>query len=188
MSEDPEGAAPLSVLIRATDPLRHRGLAAIVSGAGHRLAASPSEANVVLADDATDSPEGLPPGLPPGLPIVALGAAEAGQAGLLPVDATPAQIDAALRAAAAGLVVRAGESRRPAFRALAEAAAPLLSPREAQILALIGDGLSNKEVARRLGISGHTVKFHIESLFRKLAAGNRAEAVRKGLRQGLIEL
>ncbi|MGH7090048.1 MAG: helix-turn-helix transcriptional regulator, partial [Stellaceae bacterium] len=160
MSEDPEGAAPLSVLIRATDPLRRRGLAAIVSGAGHHLAASPSEANVMLADGTADSPEGLPPGLP----IVALGAAEAGQAGLLPADATPAQIDAALRAAAAGLVVRAGESRRPAFRALAEAAAPLLSPREAQILALIGDGLSNKEVARRLGISGHTVKFHIESL------------------------
>jgi DNA-binding CsgD family transcriptional regulator len=63
-----------------------------------------------------------------------------------------------------------------------------LSPREAEILALIGDGLSNKEMARRLGISGHTVKFHIESLFRKLAVGSRAEAVRKGLRQGLIEL
>jgi two-component system, NarL family, nitrate/nitrite response regulator NarL len=43
-------------------------------------------------------------------------------------------------------------------------------------------------VARRLAISGHTVKFHIESLFRKLAASNRAEAVRKGLQQHLIEL
>lgn len=177
MSED---AAPaLRVLIAASDPLRRRGLAAIVSGAGHRQVTRPDEADVVLADGAAEAAEGLP--------VVALGTAEAGQAGLLPGAATPAQIDAALRAAAAGLVVRTGEAPRPVFRALAEAP-PLLSPREAQILALIGDGLSNKEVARRLGISGHTVKFHIESLFRKLAATSRAEAVRKGLRQGLIEL
>lgn len=186
MSADPEDAAPLSVLIAAADPLRRRGLAAILGAAGHRVAASPREADVVLADGAADAAERLSP---PGLPIVALGAAEAGQAGLLPAEATPAQIDAALRAAAAGLVVRAGEAPRPVFSALAEnAAPPLLSPREVEILALIGDGLSNKQVARRLGISGHTVKFHIEGLFRKLAAGSRAEAVRKGLRQGLIEL
>lgn len=179
-----DAASSLRVLIRAADPLRRRGLAAIVSGAGHRPVSNTDEADVVLADGAADTAEGLPAGIP----IVALGAAEAGQAGLLPGEATPAQIDAALRAAAAGLIVRAGEAPRPVFRALAEAPPPLLSPREAQILALIGDGLSNKEVARRLGISGHTVKFHIESLFRKLAAGSRAEAVRKGLRQGLIEL
>lgn len=180
-----DASSPLRVLIAAADPLRRRGLAAIISGAGHRVAASPGEADVALIDGTADAAGGLPP---LGLPIVALGAAEAGQAGLLTGDATPAQIDAALRAAAAGLVVRTGEAPRSGFRALAEEAPPLLSPREAQILALIGDGLSNKEVARRLGISGHTVKFHIESLFRKLAAGSRAEAVRKGLRQGLIEL
>ena len=61
-------------------------------------------------------------------------------------------------------------------------------PREIEVLAAIGDGLSNKEAARRLGISQHTVKFHVESLFRKLDATSRAEAVHKGLRQGLIEL
>jgi two-component system nitrate/nitrite response regulator NarL len=173
-------AAPLSVAIATSDPLRRRGLEAIVTGAGHRPAATPEEADVALADGEAAEP--------PGLPVVALGAVEGGQAGLLPRDATPAQIDAALRAAAAGLRVRAGEWPHPAFHALADAAPPLLSPREAEILALIGDGLSNKEMARRLGISGHTVKFHIESLFRKLAVGSRAEAVRKGLRQGLIEL
>jgi two-component system nitrate/nitrite response regulator NarL len=181
---------PLRVAIAAADPLRRRGLEAIVTGAGHRLVALPGEADVVLADGESDLQFELQS---PGLPVVALAAAEAGQAGLLPRAATPAQIDAALRAVAAGLVVRPAPgftfpSSRPAFRALADAPPPLLSPREAEILALIGDGLSNKEVARRLGISGHTVKFHIESLFRKLAAGSRAEAVRKGLRQGLIEL
>jgi DNA-binding CsgD family transcriptional regulator len=176
---------PLRVAIMAADPVRRRGLEAIVIGAGHRPVASLDEAEILLADGETAESSGLP--------VIAFGAAEAGQAGLLPRAATPAQIDAALRAVAAGLVVRAAPgfpvpSPRPAFRALADAAPPLLSPREAEILALIGDGLSNKEVARRLGISGHTVKFHIESLFRKLAAGSRAEAVSKGLRQGLIEL
>jgi DNA-binding CsgD family transcriptional regulator len=48
--------------------------------------------------------------------------------------------------------------------------APLLTPRETEVLAAIADGLSNKAAARRLGISQHTVKFHVESLFRKLDA------------------
>jgi two-component system nitrate/nitrite response regulator NarL len=182
---DGAGAEPLRVAIAAEDPVRRRGLEAIVAGAGHRPVAIADEADILLADGASAAL--------PGVPVIALGAAEAGQAGRLPRAATPAQIDAALRAVAAGLTVRTAADfpvppSRPAFRALADMPAPLLSPREAEILALIGDGLSNKEVARRLGISGHTVKFHIESLFRKLAAGSRAEAVRKGLQQGLIEL
>ena len=56
------------------------------------------------------------------------------------------------------------------------------------MLAAIGNGLSNKAVARQLGISQHTVKFHVESLLRKLGAASRAEAVHKGLRQRLIEM
>ncbi len=61
-------------------------------------------------------------------------------------------------------------------------------PREREILGLIGEGLSNKAMARRLGISVHTVKFHLEALFAKLDATSRAEAVAKGLRGGVIEL
>ncbi len=66
--------------------------------------------------------------------------------------------------------------------------APLLTPREREILGLLGEGLSNKAMARRLGISVHTVKFHLEALFSKLDATSRAEAVAKGLRGGVIEL
>jgi DNA-binding CsgD family transcriptional regulator len=68
-----------------------------------------------------------------------------------------------------------------AFEELREPAPPHLTPRETEVLALISDGLSNKEIARRLEISLHTVKFHIESLLRKLGARTRAEAVAKSL-------
>jgi DNA-binding CsgD family transcriptional regulator len=74
------------------------------------------------------------------------------------------------------------------FRAVGDDPPPLLTPREAQILTLVGEGMSNKQVARALGISLHTVKFHLEALFAKLDATSRAEAVAKGLRGGVIEL
>jgi len=78
--------------------------------------------------------------------------------------------------------------RHDGFAAAADDAPPLLTPREAEILTLIGRGMSNKSVARALGISVHTVKFHLEALFAKLDATSRAEAVAKGLRGGVIEL
>lgn len=82
-------------------------------------------------------------------------------------------------AADADVVVSA---RGGALEELHERAAhALLTPRELEVLAAIGAGLANKEIARQLGISLHTVKFHIESLFRKLGARSRAEAVAKGL-------
>lgn len=71
---------------------------------------------------------------------------------------------------------------------MAEDSSPLLTPREIEVLAALSDGLSNKAAARRLGISPHTVKFHIESLFRKLGAASRAEAVAKGLKRQIVEI
>ena len=64
----------------------------------------------------------------------------------------------------------------------------LLTPREAEILGLIAEGMSNKVIARRLGISAHTVKYHLEAVFAKLAVNSRAEALSKGVRQGLVSL
>jgi DNA-binding CsgD family transcriptional regulator len=61
-----------------------------------------------------------------------------------------------------------------------------ITPREAEVLGLMADGLANKEIAARLAFSTHTAKFHVESLLRKLDAVNRAEAVREGIRRGLI--
>jgi two-component system nitrate/nitrite response regulator NarL len=170
----------LRVGIVASDPVRRLGLAAILREAGFEIAELSDGVDVVLADGEAGSPAGAP--------VLALGAGEAGQAGLLPRDTPPAQIDAAIRAVAAGLVVRTREKPRPSFDAIGEGEPPLLTPREVEVLAAIGNGSSNKAVARRLGISEHTVKFHVESLFRKLGAASRAEAVHKGLRRRLIEM
>ena len=62
-----------------------------------------------------------------------------------------------------------------------------LTAREAQVLRLLASGCTYSQAADRLGISPHTVKFHIESLFRKLGASSRAEAVVKGLKRQIVE-
>ncbi|MDQ6770542.1 MAG: response regulator transcription factor [Gemmatimonadota bacterium] len=63
-----------------------------------------------------------------------------------------------------------------------------LTPREREILALLADGLANKQIAARLGISKNTVKTHLELLFDKLGVSSRAEAVATGVRRGLLLL
>ena len=63
-----------------------------------------------------------------------------------------------------------------------------LTAREVQVLELLAEGLPNKAVARRLGISDQTVKFHVASLSGKLGAANRTDAVRRAVRRGLIAL
>ena len=66
--------------------------------------------------------------------------------------------------------------------------AAVLTNREREILALLADGLGNKQIAARLGISTNTVKTHLELLFEKLGVASRAEAVARGVRQGLLLL
>ncbi len=63
-----------------------------------------------------------------------------------------------------------------------------LTDRELEVLQLLALGLANKQIAQQLEISAHTVKFHISSIYSKLGAGSRTEAVRLGLQQGLILL
>ena len=122
-------------------------------------------------------------------------ALRAGARAVLPRDAAPEEIRAAVQAVAAGLAAL------PADLAIAlldgkssdGAHAPLdtdgtLTPREREILTLLGEGLGNREIAVRLGISEHTVKTHLAAIYEKLEASNRAEAVATGLRRGLIML
>jgi DNA-binding NarL/FixJ family response regulator len=63
-----------------------------------------------------------------------------------------------------------------------------LTPREIQVLELLAEGLPNKAIAQRLGISDQTVKFHVSSISGKLSAKNRTDAVRRAVRRGLITL
>ncbi len=168
---------PLGVLVLAADPQRLIVLQRIVHELGHAVAA-PGEASVVLAD-------GVETGH--GLPAVQLGASSVQSEGTLPGDASPIQIDAALRAIAAGLRVTAANVKDKSFRALEEENPVLLTPREVEVLGAVSNGLANKEIARSLGISLHTVKFHLESLMRKLQVSSRTEAVMKAMRLGLLE-
>jgi DNA-binding CsgD family transcriptional regulator len=180
MSGSTVGSGRLRVAVAASDKAEERRLAALVAQLGHELVQHDAFPDAWLTDGAADaaliSPE------------VALGSPVDDVAGSLPEDASALQIDAALRAVAAGLTVRAAARQRPDFEPLPDEARVVLTPREIEVLAALGNGLSNKAAARRLGISPYTVKFHVESLFRKLGAASRAEAVAKGLKQQIVEL
>jgi len=63
-----------------------------------------------------------------------------------------------------------------------------LTAREHDVLALVADGLPNRDIAARLAISDHTVKFHLASIFGKLGVSTRTEAVQRGLRLGVIDI
>lgn len=170
----------LRVCVLASDAPARERLAALVAESGHQLVEPATPADAALTDGGSQ-------GWAAPAFVVALGAADEEFGGLLPAEATAAQVDAALRAVAAGLTVRAPSRPDRSFASLPEEAPVLLTPREIEVLAALGNGLSNKAAARRLGISPHTVKFHIEALFRKLDAKSRAEAVAKGLRWQIVE-
>jgi DNA-binding NarL/FixJ family response regulator len=106
--------------------------------------------------------------------------------GALPLESSREELIAAVHALAQGLVVGAPRffQARPAARPDPDASP--LSDRELEVLGLLAQGLANKQIAGRLGISEHTVKFHVSSIYTKLDVTNRAEAVRQGVRQGLI--
>jgi len=104
------------------------------------------------------------------------------------------EIVAAILAAAAGLVVLHSDAVDSLLGVTPSTVRELptslmaLTPREIEVLGMIAEGLGNKTIARRLGISEHTVKFHVSSIFTKLNAKSRTEAVTLGARQGLIML
>jgi DNA-binding NarL/FixJ family response regulator len=126
------------------------------------------------------------------LPGSAAQALRAGARGVLPRDAGAAEIGAAIEAVAAGLIVvhpDAAATLVPAGgAATVEAPGQPLTAREIEVLRMLAEGLGNKIIATRLGISEHTVKFHVSSIFAKLGAASRTEAVARGARQGLIML
>jgi DNA-binding NarL/FixJ family response regulator len=107
---------------------------------------------------------------------------------VLPPDAPTTQIRAAAMAVAAGLQIARKNDFDAADNESEFAFVEPLTDRELDILNLVADGLSNPEIARRLGISRNTVKFHVSSIISKLGATSRTEAATIGVKRGLIIL
>jgi DNA-binding NarL/FixJ family response regulator len=173
------GPRRLRVAVLAADPRRVLVLSQLLRDLGYDVAPGITDAALVLTD-------GVAPATGP--PSIAIGSSGESHRARLPRHATAEQIDAALRAVAAGLTVSVAEESGSRFEALADTDQPaLLTPREIEVLSDVADGMTNKEIANHLGISLHTVKFHLESLMRKLEVSSRAEAVSKSMRLKLLE-
>jgi DNA-binding NarL/FixJ family response regulator len=115
--------------------------------------------------------------------------------GVLPLDASAEELIAAVHAVHQGLLVGAPALVEPSLTQLLSNKSEgydhlieTLTERESQVLELLTRGLANKQIALELGISEHTVKFHVSSIYTKLNVTNRAEAVRTGIQQGLVSL
>jgi DNA-binding NarL/FixJ family response regulator len=110
--------------------------------------------------------------------------------GVVSPDAPPEELSAAIVAVVQGLVVLPRILTGRLLRGPEEVEEPTepLTAREREVLGLLGRGLSNKMIARDLRISEHTAKFHVSSIYAKLGAASRTEAVRLGARLGLISL
>ena len=157
--------------------------------AGYRLLAKhPDLALLLITDEAAEAQE-LAVQIMKGQPW-----------GLLLPEASAEALQAAVHALAEGLVVLSPEALhallltgemagRTAPEGLGDdSAVEHLTAREVEVLRLVAQGLTNKQIGAALGISEHTVKFHVSSIYGKLGASNRSEAVRIGARQGWVPL
>ena len=199
----------LRLAIVAAIPAVRAGVRALLDGDGIRvvgeaatlaaLAPALQEADVLLvADDL--APTEAARLLPDGVALLFLGDSRAAVAalralaprtwGLLPLDASNAALRAAILALGQGLTVLPPPLAAPLLGsdAGAEALVEPLTSRELEVLEQVSYGLANKEIARALQISEHTVKFHLSAIFGTLGASSRTEAVSRGARLGLIVL
>lgn len=200
----------IRLLIAAPSPVVRAGLEALAASNPELLVVG-SVADLSGAEDmnpdvvlAALPPDAIPPplhGRPVPLVLLTSGAPPAwtqealrlGVRALLPPDAPPAAILAAVEAAAGGLAVLDPQeldallSASPApARAADETSA--LTVRELEVLRMMAEGAANKIIAWKLGISEHTVKFHVASILARLNASTRTEAVTIGIRKGLVLL
>jgi two-component system, NarL family, nitrate/nitrite response regulator NarL len=198
------------VLVVGADPLARAGLKSVLAErADVALAgeASPGDAEEVAARTSAAAivwDLGVAPGAGGAIrpaaervPVVALAAADGAAADALRAGAravllrgAPADaIAAALVAVERGLAVLDPTlSREWVHVPEAAPGADALTAREREVLGLLGEGLANKAIAARLGISEHTAKFHVNAILAKLGVGSRAEAIVRAARLGLLVL
>ncbi len=203
------------VVVIAADPLARAGLATLLSGQSGCLVVAQSaddvdfqqlldiyRPDIALWDLGVNSAstfEWFALAMKTGIQAVVLAASEtdaaqawgAGARGIIARDAAADQIAGAIMGVSKGLVVTSpslAASLFPSRPTASPAAYEQLTPREEQVLQLLAEGRPNKEIARRLGISEHTVKFHVNSILGKLHAQSRTEAVVLATRSGLVML
>jgi DNA-binding NarL/FixJ family response regulator len=199
--------AGLEAIVRADSTLKLAG--SVPSAAVLAAQARELEPDVILADLDRSDPQFLStlsswPQAGSAVPVIALidnpnpgwvsRALRTGIRAILPRDAPVDEILSAIRAACAGLVLLDPDVTLELARhvqAENRDSAPVLdelTQREIEVLRMLAEGLGNKQMASRLGISEHTVKFHVSSILAKLGASSRTEAVMLGIRMGLILL
>jgi|ERR1700733_9353296 NarL family two-component system response regulator YdfI len=207
------GGSVIRVLLAAASGVRRAGLETVIRNASAlKLAGSLQgtrnlvqhvrdlEPDVILID--ADRSQGLDEALP--APVVLLidesdatwtaHALRSGVKAILPRDADMEDVLAAVQAAHAGLFLLDPEIMQELVAKIRTPSdqetevADGLTPREIEVLRMLAEGLGNREMAVKLGISDHTVKFHISSILDKLNASSRTEAVTLGIRMGLILL
>jgi DNA-binding NarL/FixJ family response regulator len=209
-SVQPPQTRTIRVLVVAAYPSVRAGLGAlldrdpeidVIEANPGRLDPNRDDLDVIVVDVATegDALDDLL-GLFPSLPLVLIGADAAGDrpdnqsapVAYLSADVDAAALAAAVKAVAAGLIVLDAELISATGFHLhshvqpVAAAGEALTTREREVLELVAAGLPNKAIARELGISEHTAKFHVGSLLAKLGAGSRTEAVTIATRRGLL--
>ena len=194
---------PIKVALLTDDPLLRAGLSSLLAQLGKIDVVDSDAAEVALWDAGVD----------PEKTIVRLGELRDLPMPAVAVVGDPAHVQPALAAGARGVVLRdqVGPGIHAALAAvrsgltvmdsaLAETLVPHsptrgngkgrgeLTDREKQVVQLMSEGLSNKLIADRLGISDHTAKFHVNGVMMKLGASTRTEAVVEAMRRGLIRL
>jgi DNA-binding NarL/FixJ family response regulator len=198
---------PLPVLVVSADPLARGGLAALVAARSELVLVGESSPAEVAGVSARAAPAAILWDLGAGAggaaapraaaaPVVVLAATEpaaaeairAGARGALSRGAAADEVAAALLAVARGLSVLDGGLARQFLRPPPAAPQDPLTPREREVLALLAEGLANKAIAARLGISEHTAKFHVNAILGKLGVESRAEAIVHAARMGLVVL
>jgi two-component system, NarL family, nitrate/nitrite response regulator NarL len=192
--------APLrpTAVVVARDPLVRSGLIAVLAAypglvlrEALESSSGPVAADVVIWDEPPASNAAVAPVLAlVSAPHEARRALRGGARGALARGTPTESIAPAAAAVAAGHWV-IDEAFAEALLDWGEApSAPLalLSPREHEVLGLLSEGLSNREIAERLGISRHTAKFHVNAILDKLGASTRTEAVVLAARSGLLTL
>ena len=185
--------------LTATDSLARAGLRLTLERAGVEIVAA-AEAEVLVWDMGAASvrDDALGRALSGSVPVVVLVASGSsardllanGARGVLSRDADGPRLASALSAARAGVVVLDPDFVSLLGRVAVEAfdEADELTPRESEVLSHLASGLANKEIAVKLGISDHTVKFHVNAILEKLGASTRTEAVVRGVRRGIVSI